>query len=95
MAYATVLVSVLDREGCETGRAVPVNLEYVRTAEPYGADADGRRGTILVEYNVTNQWTDAVLLKEEEEQVLRDGVSAFLRDPEPYAVRVNRRVLTY
>lgn len=96
MAYATVLVNVLDREGYETGRAVPVSLEYVRLVEnQYGADADGHRGTLLVEYDVTNQWTDAVLLKEEEDQVLRDGVKAFLNDPEQYAARANRRVLTY
>ncbi len=90
--FATVLVEVLDAAGEETNRTVPVHLEYMQTAESYGSDADGRRGTVLVSYEVTDSFTDAVLLAEEEAQVLRDAEERFLENPERYAPRANVRV---
>lgn len=50
---ATFLVDVLDGDGFETGRVVPVEIAYVRSVDKsYGADADGRRGVERVEFEI-------------------------------------------
>ena len=50
MSATTIIVDLTDESGEEIGRSVPVNVEYVNVVEgDYGADADGNRGTILLE----------------------------------------------
>lgn len=75
-------IDVLDKDGYETGRTVEVYIEFIVTVEhEYGADADGNRGTTLVEYDMINSYIEPsvrkTLLAEELAQVLGDAQSRF------------------
>ena len=55
--HATILVDVLDQDEMETGQTVPVDLRYVEEIDSeYGADADGNRGTLLIERLVIDKF---------------------------------------
>lgn len=55
MGLAIVEVNEETEHGTPTGRRVEVFLEYVLTVDgSYGADADGRRGIVVKEWEVTN-----------------------------------------
>ena len=92
MAFTEIIVDVLDSDGYETGRSVGVCIEYRMEGDgSYGEDADGQRGTGLVSYDIIDAWTDAVLLKEEEEQVIEAARRQFELEPLRYRVRPNHR----
>ena len=76
----TLLVDVLDKDKQETGRAVPVVVDYtVETGWRVSGQADGvDRGAASMEVRIVNVWTDALLLAEEEEQVCHDARELFL-----------------
>lgn len=78
----TLLIAVLDKDGHETGRAVPVEIEYhLEVDRSYGADADGNNGISRVEYVIDSMditgCSKGVLLKEEIVQILRDAKTEF------------------
>ena len=77
-----ILVAVLDAEGYETGRAVYVHIDFAKHVDAqYGADADGRRGVLRVEYEPVEVFLDhrdlKTLTRAEVEQVRRDARASF------------------
>jgi hypothetical protein len=76
-----LLVDVLDEQGYETGRAVPVRVLYHTEVDPaYGADADGRRGIRLVEHVIDRViCLDLTLTESERKQVEADAEAIFRR----------------
>jgi hypothetical protein len=76
-----LLVEVLDEQGYETGRAVPVRVLYRTEIDPaYGADADGRRGVRLVEHVINKiVCLDLTLTEAERRQVEADAEAIFRR----------------
>lgn len=84
-----LIVDVLDAEGYETGRDVPVFVDFTTDVDRnYGADADGNRGALLVEYDVLRCWleeADAARLTEaERKQVCQDAEANFYRHPKHF-----------
>lgn len=79
--HIDLLVDVLDEQGDETGRAVPVRVLYHTEVDPaYGADADGRRGVRLVEHAIDNiVCLDLTLTEAERRQVEADAEAIFRR----------------
>ena len=48
---ARILIDLRDVDGNDTGRAIPVTIEYDTLVDPsYGADADGNRSVARTEY---------------------------------------------
>jgi len=76
-----IVVDVLDEQGYDTGRAVPVRVLYHTEVDPdYGADADGRRGIRLVEHVIHRvMCLDASLTESERQQVEADAEAIFRR----------------
>ena len=79
---STFPIEVLDRDGCTTDREVEVCVDFsIHVDNSYGADADGNRGTRLVEYEVNDIYVSQdvrqTLLEEELAQVLRDAEERF------------------
>jgi hypothetical protein len=74
-------VEVLDEQGYEIGRAVPVRVLYHTEVDPaYGSDADGRRGIRLVEHVIDRViCLDLTLTESEREQVEADAEGIFRR----------------
>lgn len=75
-------IDVLDRDGAETGRVVPVYIDFTISVDNnYGADADNRRGVRMVEYDIQeirlDEETARTLLAEEQAQVIRDAEAKF------------------
>jgi len=56
----TIEVDVTDENGHETGKTALVWLMIMKEVDHnYGADADGRRGQLRVEYFIVKSWIDA------------------------------------
>jgi hypothetical protein len=74
-----IVVDVLDEQGYDTGRAVPVRVLYHTEVDlAYGADADGWRGVRLVEHVIHRvMCLDASLTEQEREQVEADAEAIF------------------
>ena len=75
-------IDVLDRDGNETGRSVPVDVEYhLEVDSHYGADADGNRGIRMVEYVIDKveipEDHKKNLLEEEVKQVIESAEIEF------------------
>jgi hypothetical protein len=76
-----IAVDVLDEQGYDTGRAVPVRVLYHTEVDPaYGADADGRRGIRLVDHVIHRvMCLDPSLTESERKQVEADAEAMFRR----------------
>ncbi len=75
-------VDILDAEGYATDRTALVHLLVSKVVDTnYGADADGNRGILLVEYEILDSWIEAEDLKKmnaaEAEQALKDAEAGF------------------
>ena len=47
-ASTVVYINLIDAQGYDRGRSIPVEIAYIDTVEKsYGEDADGARGTVL------------------------------------------------
>lgn len=83
-AQSTILVNLTDAEGHVTGRAVPVSVGYMQSiTHDYGEDADGRRGTPMIEYDLLDVSLDTTTLRtlsiQQAEQVLAEARAIFFQ----------------
>ena len=89
--HTIIDVVVLDADGYETGLTVPVALEYVKEVDrSYGEDADGRRGTLLVEYTVVDRYIAPEHLRDlnsaQVEQLLASAERQLYARPDQHAI---------
>lgn len=81
--HATISVDVLDQDECQTGRAVPVEVCYLKDVDrSYGEDADGLRATTLVSYEILDHYIDPAHLANlnswQVERIIKDCDAIFL-----------------
>lgn len=84
--HVVIPVEVTDAQGYETGRSVPVLLDYIiETDQSYGEDADGNRGTVLVSYDILDAYLEPDALKDltadEAERALQTARAYFEHNP--------------
>jgi hypothetical protein len=77
-----ILVDIVDRDGIETGRSIPVMLDYLKDVDfNYGEDADGNRGSLLVEYEILRAYIDLDdrhrLTQDEAQRAIADAEAIF------------------
>ena len=79
---ATLMIDLVDAEGYELGRTVPVFVDYITTVDrAYGEDADGRQGEIRFDREILDVYIEAAHVKtltsEQAEQVLDEALEQF------------------
>ena len=79
---ATLMIDLVDAEGHELGRTVPVFVDYITIVDKaYGSDADGRQGETRYEREVLDVYIEPEHLKalnsEQVEQVIAEAKEQF------------------
>lgn len=60
----TIIYIDTDRAGGDLAQEIPVVIDYLQTVDAdYGSDADGHRGSLLVEYEILDAYIEAEHLK--------------------------------
>jgi hypothetical protein len=78
----SIQVDVLNHDETPTGQTVLVELSYEeRSISGYGADADGNRGTTIVERHIIDHYIDPAAVRAldswQVERLLEDAAEAF------------------
>lgn len=81
---APMLIDVLDHDEVPTGQSVPVEVFYATDIDrSYGEDADGNRGTLLIERIIIDHYIDPQFIKHLDswqiERLIKDADAAFDR----------------